>query len=345
MKPGIAKGFDAPAAWKGQRVFLRFDAVAMVSETFLNDEPLGEHRGGFAAFVYEITGKLKLGASNLLAVRVDNRWNDSVAPLEMSLLYGGIYRHVSIIVTGPVDITPLDYASPGLFLDQRNVTANEATVDVRTEVNNAAAMPAPVAVRITLLDKDGKAIIRKTSAANAIATRTTIVTQSLTIPKPHLWNGVADPYLYRVQVDLMRGESIVDTVNQPLGLRSFRIDPQRGFVLNGVARQIHGACLHQDWGTLGWAIGPQQEQADLDILRDMGADGLRLVHYQHSQSALDLYDKTGMLIWSKLAQFRLVNASDAYKQNVRQQLTEMIRQNYNHPPSSCGVCITNSPPA
>ena len=325
------KNFDASIAWKGQRVFLRFNAVSMVSDTYLNGEPLGEHRGGFAAFTYEITDKLKYGTPNQIAVRVDDRWDNDVSPLETSLLYGGIYRDVSLIVTGPVDITPLDYSSPGVFLTQSAVSTDVARVDVRTEVSNAMSSARPARVQITLLDQDAKELLTKNVSISAAADQTTAVSQPFTIDHPHLWNGVADPYLYSVRVDLIEDNHVVDTVTQPLGLRFFRVDPQLGFILNGVPRQIHGVCLHQDWGTDGWAVSPAQEQEDLRIIRDMGADGIRLVHYQHSPSALDLYDRTGMLIWSELAQFRLVGTSEAYKENVRQQLTEMIRQNYNHP--------------
>lgn len=325
------KRFDAPEWWKGERIFLRFDAVAMVSDVYLNGELLGEHRGGFAAFTYEVTGKLKLGQANQISVRVDDRWNDGVAPLETSLLYGGIYRHVSLIVTAPVDISTMDYSSPGVYLKQSDVSAAAATVEVNTEINNGTDSAQHVTVSLTLMDANGKELFSNPVAGDVIATKTTEVTQSFTILKPHLWDGVADPYLYSVRVDLLEGDGVIDSVTQPLGLRSFHVDPKRGFILNGKVMQIHGVCLHQDWGGLGWAVGQDQEKQDLSILREMGADGIRLVHYQHSQPALDLYDKAGMIIWSELAQFRLVNASDAYRQNVRQQLTEMIKQNYNHP--------------
>jgi beta-galactosidase len=316
---------------EGKAHFLRFDAVAIVSETYLNGTRLGEHRGGFAAFTYEITDAVKLGRPNQLAVRVDDRMNPDVAPQELSLMYGGIYRHVSLIVTGPVDITPMDLASPGVFLTQTSVTADQATVQVRVEIDSALANARSISIRLLLLDSAGRPLFKTTSTGIVAPGRITPVTQTVTIPKPHLWQGVADPYLYSMRVDLLDGADVIDTVVQPLGLRSFHFDPKRGFSLNGVPEQIHGACLHQDWGDMGWAVSPEQEKQDLEILREMGANGLRLVHYQQSQSALDLYDRTGMLVWSELAQFGTVTGSEAYKQNVRQQLQEMIRQNYNHP--------------
>jgi beta-galactosidase len=326
------KSFTPPADWQGQRIFLRFDAVSLVSDAYLNGEKLGQHRGGFTAFTYELTGKLKLGAPNVLSVRVDDRKNQEVAPIEDSLLYGGIYRHVSLILTGPVNITPTDYSSPGVYFVQSAVTPDQALVKVQTEVNSSLSAPTPVSVRLLLIDGAGKPLFKTTVTGPVPGGKTTTVTQDITIPKPHLWNGVADPYLYTVRVDLLDDKNaVLDTVYQPLGLRFFHVDPKRGFLLNGVARQLHGVCLHQDFGDNGWAVTPAQEKDDLQIIRDMGADSLRLVHYPHSQTALDLYDRAGMVVWAELPQFGQAGPGPAYKENIRQQLIEMVRQNYNHP--------------
>jgi beta-galactosidase len=326
------KIYTAPPELKDRRVFLRFDAVAKISDVYLNGELLGRHRGGFSAFTYEITGKLLLGEPNTIGVHVDNRLNQDVAPIEPSLLNGGMYRSVSLIVTGAIDITPMDFSAPGVYLTQTAVTPEQATVKVQTEVNSILPDSTPVSVRLLLIDGSGKPLFKTTATGPIPNAKTTTVTQVITIPKPHLWNGVADPYLYTVRVDLLDAENVVlDTVTQPLGLRFFKFEPKRGFVLNGATQQIHGVCLHQDYGTVGWAVTPAQEKQDLETLREMGANGLRLVHYPHSQSALDLYDRTGMFIWSELPMFGQVGTSKEFRENIRQQLTEMIRQNYNHP--------------
>jgi beta-galactosidase len=327
------KPITPPASWENKRIFLRFDAVSLVSDVYLNGEKLGEHRGGFSAFTYEITGKLKLGVLNELAVHVDDRKNQDVAPIEDSLLRGGIYRPVTLIVTSPIDITPTDYASPGVYLTQTAVTAENASVKVQTLVNSNLTAETPISVRLLLIDGAGKPLF-KTTATGPIpgGSKDTTVTQVIAIPKPHLWNGVADPYLYSVRVDLLDDKNtVLDTVYQPLGLRFFHVDGKKGFQLNGVARQLHGVALHQDSGDLGWAVTPAMEKDDLQILRDMGADSLRLVHYPHSQTALDLYDRTGMIVWSELPFFQRPGTSPAFKENLRQQLIEMVRQNYNHP--------------
>ena len=327
-----SKHFIAQAAWRNQRVFLRFEAVSLISEVFLNGRRLGEHHGGFAAFTYEITDALKLGGDNRLVVRVNNKRRPDVSPLGGDFtMYGGIYRPVSLLVTGPVDITPLDYASPGVFLKQTAVSADRATVQATTEVNSARGSCTAVSVRLTLLDSKGHRVQVRTSAAAVSSRKTHPITTNLTVTRPHLWNGVADPYLYRVQVDLLERGRVVDTVTQPLGLRSFRVDPARGFILNGVASQIHGVCLHQEFDSQGWAAPPADEAEDLRIMREMGVTGVRLVHYQHSQSFLESADREGLLVWAELTQIDHVNATPEYHENIRQQLLELIRQNYNHP--------------
>jgi beta-galactosidase len=215
-----SKHFIAQAAWRNQRVFLRFEAVSLISEVFLNGRRLGEHHGGFAAFTYEITDALKLGGDNRLVVRVNNKRRPDVSPLGGDFtMYGGIYRPVSLLVTGPVDITPLDYASPGVFLKQTAVSADRATVQATTEVNSARGSCTAVSVRLTLLDSKGHRVQVRTSAAAVSSRKTHPITTNLTVTRPHLWNGVADPYLYRVHVDLLERGRVVDTVTQPLGGR------------------------------------------------------------------------------------------------------------------------------
>ena len=143
--------------------FLRFEAVSLVAEVFLNGERLGEHHGGFAAFAYEVTGKLITSGENRLEVRVNNARRDDVSPLGGDFtIYGGIYRPVSLIVTGPVNITPLDYASPGVFLKQSSVSADRATVELRTEVDSASSSSTDVSVKLTLFDRDGRSVLTQT---------------------------------------------------------------------------------------------------------------------------------------------------------------------------------------
>ncbi len=318
--------------WTGKRVFLRFDAVSLLAEPYLNGKRLGEHHGGFAAFTFEITKELTTG-DNLLQVRVNNARRDDISPLGGDFtIFGGVYRPVSLIVTDPVDISPMDAGSPGVFLKQVMVTRELAKVEATTEVNNGTTTARSVNVSYRVVDAKGHEVMTRSTTGSIAPGETGRIMQTLNLSQPHLWDGVADPYLYHVEVTLRSGNILLDKVVQPLGLRSMRIDPAHGFILNDAApRQIHGVCLHQEIDSHGWAVTPAEEANDMRLIREMGANGVRLVHYQHSQSFLDAADREGMLVWAELTQVDHVSGSDAYHENIRQQLVELIRQNYNHP--------------
>jgi beta-galactosidase len=326
------KSFVAEQSWKNKRVFVRFEAASLVARVFLNGKELGKHRGGFAAFCFELTPYLNFGGTNLLAVRVDNARHEDVIPLAGDFtVFGGLYRPVSLLLTDPINITPLDCGSTGVFIRQSNVSEKSAEVQIEAEVSNGKTNTQNVEVRISVLDANG-AKVSSASEKNGIGGETVkTVTQKITIPRPHLWNGAADPYLYTVRVDLCEASKVVDTVEQPLGLRYFSFDARRGFLLNGRPQQIHGVNRHQDWAGTGWAISEAQQDADMKIMRDMGVTGVRLAHYQHNDYFYKLCDQNGLLVWTELPMVNDVRSSKAFLENTRQQLKELIRQNMNHP--------------
>ncbi len=324
--------FSAPANWKGQRVFVRFEAASLVARVFLNGQDLGEHKGGFQAFCFELTPHLRFGASNLLAVRVDNSRREDVIPLGGDFtVFGGIYRPVSLIVTAPLNITLLDYGSPGVFLKQPDVNAVHATVEALAEVSNGSGAARNAEVLVTFLDAQGQKVISARRSVEVGAGETKAVAQNLEIEKPHLWDGVNDPYLYTARVEIFAGGRLADAVDQPLGLRSFRVDPARGAILNGKPQQIRGVCRHQDWGGVGWAITEKEQDADMQIMREMGVTGVRLAHYQHNDYFYRLCDRQGLLVWAELPMVNDLRGTPAFMEGARQQLTELIRQNLNHP--------------
>jgi beta-galactosidase len=311
---------------------LHFGAVSLAADVTLNGRHIGDHRGGFAAFNFDVTDAIRWGAPNVLAVHVSNEADPDLSPLAGDFtIYGGIYRPVLLWVLDPIHIDVLDYASPGVFLSQQTLDANHAVINIRSEVANDSAVQAHVTLIETILDSKQQVVVagRQSLSVASKAIRNSAL--SLRIRHPHRWDGVADPYLYTVRVDVMRHGQLLDRVVQPLGLRTESVDRNRGFILNGRAMQIRGVCLHQEGATHGWAVTTADEERDMRLIRDMGVNGIRLAHYQHSQSFLDLADRTGMLIWAELAQVDHVSSSARYRDNIRQQLIELIRQNYNHP--------------
>jgi beta-galactosidase len=325
------KQFLAPKQWTGKRVFVRFGAASLMADVYLNGQKLGQHRGGFAAFSYEISSALKIGQTNLFAVRVDNRRGE-ISPLGGDFtIPGGLYRPAELIITNPTNITPVDFASSGVYAKQSSVTSEIAKIEVTTKLSNSSLAAVQGAVRAELLDATGRSVALTESPLEIATGSPTESVQKLVVSKPHLWNGVKDPYRYRLKVDVLVGKQVVDEVTQSIGLRSFSVDPLHGYVLNGHVMQIHGVDLHQDGGDHGWAVTPQDEERDLKIIREMGIDGLRLAHYQHSDHFHDLCDRAGVLLWSELAVVNNLDASDEFRDNVHQQLRELILQNYNHP--------------
>jgi beta-galactosidase len=327
-----AKSLDIPADWRGKRVFIRFEAASLVAKAFLNGQLLGEHRGGFTAFCYELTPLLHFGAANDLRVRVDNSPQKDVPPLSGDFnVDGGIYRPVHLIVTDPLCISPLDLASPGVYLTVKSLTDSAAQVEVRTMLSNGGRAPAKVQVKTDITDADGKTVAMNAQPITVDAGETREVASMLPLASPHRWNGRKDPYLYTAKVSLVRGDQTTDSVSQPLGLRTVEITEARGFLLNGRPYPIHGVNRHQDWGDQGWAATAANFDEDAQIMLDMGVTAIRLAHYPQSEYLHNLCDHNGILLWNEIPLVNAVNSSPEFKANAEQQLREMILQRYNHP--------------
>jgi len=324
------KEFPSPNEWRGRRVFIRFGAASLAADVYLNGNKLGSHEGGFAAFCFEITRYLHFDAQNALAVRVDNR-RGTISPLGGDFtIYGGLYRPVTLILTGSLAITPLDYAGPGVYLRQVSASLDSAEVEVTTKVTNSSINTRFYIAQVTVLDERNKTVNVQRASGAVSSGGTQVLKESIGIRRPRLWNGAKDPYVYMARVDLIEKGKRMDTVEQPLGVRDFHVDPQRGGILNGQPIRLQGVCLHQE-GPNGWAVSEKDEDADMATMREMGANAVRLVHYQHSPHFLTLCDRYGVIAWSELALVNNVHYTDEFRQNVRQQLVEMIRQNFNHP--------------
>lgn len=335
-----SKRLMVPSDWKGQRIFLKFDGVNTVATLFVNGNYVGEHRGGYTAFVFELTDRVKYGEENEILVRVDNALQLDVMPLVGDFnYYGGIYRDVRLLVTDEVCISPLDYASSGVYLAQSEVSRERAKVDARVLLANSAAEPKPVTLNMEVRDGD-KVVLSKKQKVTVPAGATDYATVlPVEIKRPHLWNGVKDPFMYEVTVRVEGNDgSEIDRVSQPLGLRYFSVDPNKGFFLNGEHLQLRGVCRHQDRNEVGNALRPWHHEEDVAIMREMGVNSIRLSHYPQAPYIYELLDRNGIVAWSEIPfvgpggylDVGFVNSPE-FKANGRQQLKEMIRQNFNHP--------------
>lgn len=314
-------------------VYLKLEGAATVTDVFVNGSKVGDHRGNFGMFCFEITDKLHDGVDNLVAVRVTNEAQPDVAPQAGDFtIFGGLYRPVHLLVTGRQCISPLVFASPGVRIAQRNVSASSADLEVSTTLRNAATIAAPVEVRFTLRDAQSKEIASLSTKLDLKAGDAQEIAQHLKIPSPHLWNGVADPYLYTATAELLRDGRVIDSVVQPIGFRSYKVDPNSGFWLNGKPYRLHGVNRHQDRLDKGWAISDADHQEDARILAELGCNAVRLAHYQHSQTFYDQCDRLGLIVWAELPLIdKMEPDNTALRANLDQQLTELITQSFNHP--------------
>ena len=323
-------------SYAGLRFFLKFDGAFSDANVWINGNYLGEHQGGFAAFVFDITPYVNVGADNVIAVELNNSFNASLPPLNADFtMWGGIYRDVHLLVTDPVQISPLDYGSPGVYLTTTGVSSNSANLQVTTVVSNSTALPQTVTVRAVVTDAATNIVATLTNVVTLPASSISNVVASSVIANPHLWNGLSDPYLYQTYVEVWNGASVVDLVAQPLGFRYFNVDPTNGFFLNGRHYDLHGVNMHQDWLNCGWALTNAQRDTNFIFLKEIGATFLRLSHYEHNDYTYQLADQNGICLWSEVPIIDYITESPAFYTNSLQQLREMIRQRYNHPAVIC----------
>ncbi len=312
---------------------MRFEAASLVADVYLNRKLLGEHRGGFGAFCYEITKQLSETGTNLLAIRVDNSKAADIAPLDGDFsIYGGLYRPVHLIVTDEENFSLTDHGSPGVAWSQTSVTTTQAVLDVTAQISNGTQKKGALTLVASVLDEDGKAVVSTEQSITLAPRDTAPYFLRLTVPQPHLWNGRKDPYLYQAVVELRSTNGVsVDRVEQPLGLRFYRVDPDQGFFLNGQPYHLHGVDRHQDFMNKGWAITEQDMDQDMALLKELGATVVRCAHYQHSDYFYSLCDRAGILVWAEIPQVNIARDTPEFENTSRSQLLDLIRQNINHP--------------
>ena len=337
--------FTPPAGFKGRRAWLEFDAASRVAKVWLNGTLLGEHKGGFSRFRLDATAALRAGQANVLAVKTDNASpavgssTADVLPLRGDFfVHGGLYRPVRLIATDTVHIDMLDFGGPGVYATTTSVEGGRAQVDVRTRVRNDGARAARLTVTTRLLDQTGRVAAEAEQPVSVGPTDGAEVAQVLTVPDAHLWQGTEDPYLYRLVVDVKSADGReLDRLEQDYGIRTMRFDARAGFVLNGRPLRLHGVGMHQDREGKGWALDARDVESDLEIIREMGANTIRLTHYQHGPTIHDLADRQGLVLWDEMPLVSAwtlapgqTEATAALVANARQQLQELIRQNFNH---------------
>lgn len=336
--------FRAPAAFAGKRAFLQFDAASRIAEVWLNGVRLGTHKGGFSRFRFDATQALKRDADNVLAVRVDNTRpapgssTADVLPLAGDFfVHGGLYRPVTLVGADPVHVDLLDHGGSGVVATTEAIDGANAKVRVAARLRNDGGKTGAVRLVARLEEPDGRVVAQSVQPLRLAASGNATATAMLDVAGAHLWNGVADPFLYSLVVEVQDGRGrLLDRFAQPFGVRQMAFDPQTGFRLNGKPYVLRGVGYHQDREGKGWAISPADVAEDLATMREMGATTIRLTHYQHGQPVHDLADRLGLVVWDEIplvSQWTFADsktARPALLENARQQLAEEIAQDGNH---------------
>ena len=291
------------------RAILQFDGAAMTAAVYLNGEKLAEHKGGYSTFRVDITGRLQ--EDNLLAVSVDNSDNDDVYPQKADFtFYGGLYRAVSLHLVPAAHFALRANGAPALKVTPviTDLAARRAEVTVEAAVEGADEVTFE-------LEGQTRTAAAENGAAKAV----------FTLENARLWNGVDDPQLYTVSARLANGEE----ASARFGVRKFEIDPQKGFLLNGCSYPLRGVSRHQDRRGAGCALTKAMHEEDMALLLEIGANTVRLAHYQHAQEFYDLCDEKGIAVWAEIPYITMHMTNG--RANTLSQMEELIVQNYNHP--------------
>ena len=293
----------------GEEHYLEINGANLSSVVYLNGEKLKSHDGGYSTYRVRLKD---LRDENTLEVTVDNSPSDRVYPQTADFtFYGGLYRDVRLISLPSSHFSLENLGTPGI----KATPDVKGTLDVEVEVDGDYD-----SILYTLLDREGKVVTEENS-------RETKVT--LSVSSPHLWNGRKDPYLYYIKAELLKGEERLDEVGSEIGFRSFRIDPERGFILNGEEYPLRGVSRHQDRKDKGNAISKEDHEEDMALIMEVGANTIRLAHYQHDQYFYHLCDKNGIVVWAEIPY--ISQHMSQGRENTISQMKELITQNYNHP--------------
>lgn len=315
------KEFDRPETDKGEQVYIEFRGVNSSARVIVNGKEAGKHDGGYSTFRINITDKLE--AYNIMEVYADNYPNDRVYPQRADFtFYGGIYRDVYMIITDGVHFDMEDHGGSGFYITP-HLCGKDAFVTFEAHITGAAD-------RVTVLVEG----VGETELSLAEINGMNRAGQgSIKITDVHRWDGVKDPYLYTATATVYKNGKEVDRISDRFGCREYSFDPEKGFFLNGMSYPLHGVSRHQDRAGVGNALTKEMHEDDMEIILSMGANSIRLAHYQHDQYFYDLCDEKGMIVWAEIP-YITVHMENG-RENSIEQMKELILQNYNHASIIC----------
>lgn len=315
------KSFVRPADLAGKRVYLEFNGANSSAAVYFNGLEKTLHHGGYSTFRTDITDQLE--PDNVLCVRVDNSPSDLVYPQFADFtFYGGLYRDVNLIIVSESHFNLDLWGGPGVAI---TTSMNEKTAGIKFKAQVTNARPGQL-IKVDLADREGIIITQKVQPVGQPEF-------DLELNAPHLWQGTLDPYLYTARISLTDDTGTLDDLEIPFGIRTYKMDPARGFILNGQSYPLRGVARHQDRQKAGNAVSLADQLEDMQLIAEMGANTIRLAHYQHSQYFYDLCDRFGMVVWAEIP--LISKYMDQGDDLIIDQLNELVHQNINHPSIVC----------
>lgn len=322
-----------PTKAPDRRYFLEFDGAALATDLWVNGRRIGRHEGGYARFRFDVSDALQAGR-NSIAVRVDSSRLPDIAPLGGDFtVFGGLYRRVWLVSADALHFDMADDGGPGVYVSTPEATADAALIRARLRLSNDTKANTRVRYQISLHDAEGREVARAEDRASLPSARTSEVTAELSLSNPRLWNGIADPHRYKVVATLSDAKGKVrDRVELPLGIRSIEVTADKGLLLNGKPYRVYGVnYFHAQRPGRGTAVSDEDISEDMRIIAEMGATGVRFVHYQHPQRAYDEADRLGLLVWTEIPLNGAIGTGEAFERNVARQMRELTAQNAHHP--------------
>jgi len=307
---------DLPNPTPGKKQYIEIQGANHVATVYCNGKELGTHKGGFSTFRFDLTSAMKK-TGNVLTVVVTNAVSDIYPQTADFTFYGGLYRDINFVEVNDTHFDLLKHGTDAVFVTPH--CSGKTRLDLFPV--NAAGCTLTVAL------KDAEGNVVGTGAAEAEDHANILID----VKNPHLWDGMADPYCYSAEASIVKGEEVLDTVTVLYGYRSFHVDPNTGFWLNGKNVPLRGVSRHQDRLDKGWAVSKADHEEDIALIKEVGANTIRLAHYQHDQYFYTLCDKTGFALWAEIPFISKFIPTEAAYENTISQMTELVAQNYNHP--------------
>nr|WP_319509985.1 glycoside hydrolase family 2 TIM barrel-domain containing protein [uncultured Draconibacterium sp.] len=323
-----------PEQFAKQHTFLCFEGVNQVADVFLNGNWVGQHKGGYTRFNFDITPYISYSAKNQLMVKVSNAHDKHIPPLSADFtFFGGIYRDVYLLHVSDVHFACDDNASSGIYISTPSVSKELAEINIKSLISNQSSKQRHIKLENRILDHNGKIVVSKVKQQTLTKEETKqLVFESFNLESPELW-APDNPYLYRVHTKLEDADNgaVLDELIQPLGIRWFEFTADSGFFLNGQYLKLIGTNRHQDYLQKGNALVDEMHIRDIRLLKEMGGNFLRIAHYPQDEKVLEMCDKLGILASVEIPIVNAITEDHEFTENALQMTEEMVKQNFNHP--------------